>query len=128
MLVSPPNLKSKIFHRSDDWFPRYGGLIFWKFRENNEGRPTSKYHIFWTSGPIWKGKVSLKWGKSQEIKSDLIFVIWLNFGVMTFDLYFALKIDPVDQIKNADDHRMSQPYLLPTIYQNIEYVKFFVFA
>jgi len=34
---------------------------------------------------------------------------------MTFDLYFALKIDPVDQIKNADDHRMSQPYLLPTI-------------
>jgi len=27
----PPNLKSKFFQWLDDWFPRYEGLIFWKF-------------------------------------------------------------------------------------------------
>jgi len=30
-LFQPPNLKSKIFRWSDDWFLRYRGLIFWKF-------------------------------------------------------------------------------------------------
>ena len=79
-----PNLKSKIFQWSDHRFPRYGGLIFSKFWGNKGGHPTSKHHIFWTSGPIWKSKVSLTRGKSHEFKPDIIFVIWVNFGVMTF--------------------------------------------
>jgi len=29
--------------------------------------------------------------------------------------------------KNADDHQISQPYLLPIIYQNMEHMKFSVF-
>jgi len=35
----------------------------------------------------------------------------------------------VEQIKNADEHQISQPHLFPTstIYQNMEYVKFSVF-
>jgi len=37
-----PASKSQIFCWSDDRFPRYGDLIFWKFRENKGGRPTSK--------------------------------------------------------------------------------------
>jgi len=33
-------------------------------------------------------------------------------------------LTPWIKLKNADDHWISQPYLLPTIYQNMEYVKF----
>ena len=69
----PPNLKSKIFQWSDDRFPRYGGLIFSKFWENKGGHPTSKHQIFWTSGPIWKSKVSLTRGKKPGI------LIWHHF-------------------------------------------------
>jgi len=39
----------------------------------------------------------------------------------------TLKLTPWIKLKNADDHQISQPYLLPTIYQNMKYVKFFVF-
>jgi len=38
-----------------------------------------------------------------------------------------MKLTPWIKLKNTDDHRISQPYLLPTIYQNMEYIKFFVF-
>ena len=36
----------------------------------------------------------------------------------------TLKLTPWIKLKNADDHRISQPYLLPTIYQNVEYLNF----
>ena len=68
-----PNLKSKIFQWSDHRFPRNGRLIFFKFWENKGGHPTSKHHIFWTSGPIWKSKVSLTRGKKPGI------LIWHHF-------------------------------------------------
>jgi len=37
----------------------------------------------------------------------------------------TLKLTPWIKLKNADDHRISQPYLLPTIYQNMESAKIF---
>jgi len=39
----------------------------------------------------------------------------------------TLKLTLWIKFKNADEHRISQPYLLPTIYQNLEYIKIFVF-
>ena len=69
----PPNLKSNIFQWSDDRFLRYWGLIFWKFWENKGGRPTSKHHIFWTSGPIWKSYGIFETRKNPGI------LIWHHF-------------------------------------------------
>jgi len=44
---------------------------------------------------------------------------------MTYIL--TLKLTLWTKLKDADDHWISQPYLLPAIYQNMEYVKFFGF-
>jgi len=57
MLVLAP--KSQIFYWLDDRFPRYGGLIFWKFIENKGRRPTSKHHIF--ELVVQSGKVRYLW-------------------------------------------------------------------
>jgi len=125
MLVLAPNLKSKIFRWSDGQFLTYGRLSFWKFRENKGGCPTSKPHIFWTNGLIWKCKVSLKRGKSQEFKSDIIFCdLGKFYGDDLLTYILTLKLTSWIKLKNADDYRMSQPYLLPTIYQKMEYVTF----
>ena len=57
----PPNLKSKIFQWSDDQFPRYGRLIFWKFWERGSAQlqNTISFELVVQSGKVrylWKGE------------------------------------------------------------------------
>jgi len=69
-----------------DWtigFWDMGGKFFENLEKISRG-PTLKHHIFWTSGPIWKSKVSIKRGKVRNSNMTIIFVNWVSFVVMTF--------------------------------------------
>jgi len=54
--------------------------------------------VFWTSGPIWENMESMKRGHTQELKSDIIFMIGKILEWLPLNLHFDVEIDLVDQI------------------------------